>query len=102
MNLESSGFHKNAAILGDNTGKCTDFDRIASPYIKAAEWEQKTGEHVSSRIGTNNAVDMHAAAARLAGIIKNCTRCGEGVCQFASVDSMPPLEVLLLSEVEGE
>lgn len=102
VNHKNYDFQGKTSRLAKAKGTCEDFDRIASPYIEAAQWERDTGNNISSVVGINSAVDMDQAAGRLVEIKDNCKKCGNAVCQFAGVERMSPQELLALSEVEGK
>ena len=94
-------FQDKTSKLGELSDVCSDWDRLAQPYLEAAAWERENGREITEAVGLNSAIDMDAAAMRLIEIREKCSNCGGKVCQFAGVEKPSPTELLELSEVEG-
>lgn len=88
--------------LATSIGNCPNFDNVTNPYREAAAWEEQTGDKISRIVGTNGAFDMVTAINALNDFKdEQCRKCGTGVCRFAGIKKIAPLELVALIREEG-
>ena len=85
--------------------RCSNLTTVAQPYLEAADWEIKEGRHISEAVGTNSAVDMHAAVDTLAILGRRCVGCVDvsmNDCPLNGAGTLSPTEVLTLIDIDED